>query len=488
MKTFLIRFLIIILLLELVLNKNKHQKNKNKKTAKTKQQKEEKTKQQKETKIKQSKEIKSKKKQRKHSKKIEDIPKLMKWATKNNIYINPNLIINKNTDNTHHFYYFTSNATIPNNTVLLKVPYDMMFSQNYLNNFLKKDKDKFANLWEKILKIDNEFISYFSTKQLFYVSIIIENSINKKKGSVYKKYKPYFKMYEYMDMDHFPIFYGKDEIYFLGISSFGDQLTKAVNSLKEEYYIINFKLNITNSIQDSFFKYRVLSLANSLNFNNTNLNNNKFNETVVIPFIDFFNKAILSHKDNAKYEFKKDENNNYYFEIVTTKNIKSNSEIYLKWIKFPNNECLLYYGFIEKENMLAPKYYIQVFNNVFKKDLGININETFKGVIKHFRYEINTQFFDPENIESYRNLSKLFDKYKGKKEGLYEMMADNLQYYLNIYKERLSEGNINLYIMGEEKRHNIKNVLGIEELLLKKKMKYLKTVIQDIKENKVPDL
>ena len=482
MKPFIIQFLIIFLLFELVLNDKKRPKNKSKKAIKNKQTKQ--TKQIKQTKPK----TKSKTKSKHQSKKIEDIPALMKWAKKNNIYINPNLTLTKNTDNKHHFYYFKSNDTILNNTVLLKVPYDILISQDFLDKLLKENKKKYSDLWERILKVDNQFISYFPTRQLFYVSIIIENAINKKKGPIYKKYKPYFEMYEYMDMDHFPVFFDDEEIKYLSISSFGEQLMRAVNSLKEEYYIINNNLNINNSIQDSFFKYRVLSLANSLNFNNTNKNNTKFNDTVVIPFIDCFNKVITSFKQNAKYEFKKDENNTYYFEVITTRDIKNNSEINLKWLRFSNDECYLFYGFIEKENMLAPKYYIQVFNNLLKKELGVNINETYKGVIKRFQYELNNQFFDSVNIESYRNLSKLFDKYKNKKEGLYEMMADNLQYYLNFYDGQFSEGNINLYIMGEEKRHNIKNILKLEELLIKNKMRYLKTVIQDIKEKRIPDL
>ena len=482
MKPFIIQFLIIFLLFELVLNDKKRPKNKSKKAKKNKQTKQ--TKQIKQTKPK----TKSKTKSKHQSKKIEDIPALMKWAKKNNIYINPNLTLTKNADNKHHFYYFKSNSTILNNTVLLKVPYDILISQDFLDKLLKENKKKYSDLWEKILKVDNQFISYFPTRQLFYVSIIIENAINKKKGPIYKKYKPYFEMYEYMDMDHFPVFFDDEEIKYLSISSFGEQLMRAVNSLKEEYYIINNNLNINNSIQDSFFKYRVLSLANSLNFNNTNKNNTKFNDTVVIPFIDCFNKVITSFKQNAKYEFKKDENNIYYFEVITTRDIKQNSEINLKWLRFSNDECYLFYGFVEKENMLAPKYYIQVFNNLLKKELGVNINETYKGVIKRFQYELNNQFFDSVNIESYRNLSKLFDKYKNKKEGLYEMMADNLQYYLNFYDGQFSEGNINLYIMGEEKRHNIKNILKLEELLIKNKMRYLKTVIQDIKEKRIPDL
>ena len=42
------------------------------------------------------------------------------WASKNGIYINPNLSLNKNAQNDieHIFYYFKSNNTLKNNTLL----------------------------------------------------------------------------------------------------------------------------------------------------------------------------------------------------------------------------------------------------------------------------------------------------------------------------------------------------------------------------------
>ena len=72
----------------------------------------------------------------------EEIPSLYKWAKKNNIYINEKLTLNKNTDSSHHFYYFTANSSIPNNTVLLTVPYDIMISQNSLETYIREKRNK----------------------------------------------------------------------------------------------------------------------------------------------------------------------------------------------------------------------------------------------------------------------------------------------------------------------------------------------------------
>ena len=315
------------------------------------------------------------------------------------------------------------------------------------------------------------------------MAIIIEEAINKKKGPIYNKYKPYFDMYEYINMDNFPVFYDDEEIHYLTPSSFGSELEQAIESLKEEYYIINNDLKITTSMEDTFLKYRVLALANSVTFNNTKISEKyDANDSVIVPFIDCFKKAIVSINISAIYTFKQDKNNNYYLEIKTIQEIPKNEEIYLKWQRMPNNDLLIYYGFIEKGNYLAPKYYVDVFNNLFKNDLGVDTKKTFSDVIKRGRFELGTEFFETDVVRSYKNLSKLFDHYKNRPEGFYEMMADNLNYYLQMYQGQFSDGNINLYIKGENKRKYIKIIMKLEQRLIQNKMNYVKTVIKDIKD------
>jgi hypothetical protein len=413
---------------------------------------------------------KAKKKKVNKKKKVikeEEIPSLYKWAKKNDIFINDQLTLNKNTDSSHNFFYFTSNSPIHNNTVLLKVPYDIMISQSLLDkHFKEKHIKKFEFLWDKILTNKNPFISYHSTKQLFYMGISIEDSMNKKKGSLYQKYKPYFDMYDYIDMDNYPVFFDQEELIFLSQSSFGSELSEAVRSLQEEYYIIHNDLDISTSMEETFLKYRVLTLANSVNFNNTKNNYLEYNETVVIPFIDCFRKAVFNRNLNAQYSIKKDNNDNFYFEVISTEDIPKDEEIYLKWIRLPSHESYIYYGYIEKENNLAPKFYVNVFNNLFKKDLGVDTKKSFKDIIQRGKFELNREFFDPDVVGSYYNLSKLFDKYKNKPEGRYQMMVDNIIYYLNLYNEDYSDGNINLYIKGNEKQKIVKILIHIEKRML----------------------
>ena len=69
-----------------------------------------------------------------------EISSILNWAKINNIYIHQDLVLNKNIDASHNFYYFTSNSSISNNTVLMRVPYDIMISQTLLNNHFHETK------------------------------------------------------------------------------------------------------------------------------------------------------------------------------------------------------------------------------------------------------------------------------------------------------------------------------------------------------------
>ena len=46
----------------------------------------------------------------------------------------------------------------------------------------KNTKNKFENLWENVVNLKSDSVKYYSTKQLLYMSIILENAIRKKKG------------------------------------------------------------------------------------------------------------------------------------------------------------------------------------------------------------------------------------------------------------------------------------------------------------------
>ena len=416
------------------------------------------------------------------------IPTVLGWAKNNDIYINPKLTLNKRLKR-DNYYAFFADSKIPNNTLLFRIPYNMMITQTNLNDMYKNTKNKFENLWENVVNLKSDSVKYYSTKQLLYMSIILENAIRKKKGPLYKKYKEYLKLFEQRNMDIYPIFYDQDEKYYLSGSNFGIQLNRAVEALNEEYILTSTKLNVSIPNQDDFFKVRVLSLVSSTDFNNSNIYlPPNFNETCIVPFLDCFNKVISSERANSIFDIIgiKNETTNYidyYLEVYSNDEIYIGSELNLKWRSFPNTEFLLYYGQVEEGNPFNSKYYIDIINRKFKEDLGFDKEKVFDNV-KRDIYEINTEFYDPFVINTYRNLSMSIDKFKNREEGPYELMRDNLKYYYNLYENPLSDGNINIYINGNEKKKDIREIIHKEKKLIEARIERLDKVIKEIKSNK----
>ena len=291
-------------------------------------------------------------------------------------------------------------------------------------------------------------------------------------------------------MDIYPVFYDQEEKYYLSGSNLGIQLNRATEALNEEYILLSTRLNISIPYQDDFFKARVISLISSTDFNNTNINLPlNFNETCIIPFLDCFNKVISSERANAIFDIKgtKNETNNftdYYLEVYSTEEIYIGSEINLKWRPFPNTEFLIYYGQVEEGNPFNSKFYVDVINRKFKEDLGFAKDKIFENV-KRDMYEINSEFYDPSVINAYRNLSLDIDKYKNREEGAYELMRDNLKYYFDLYENPLSDGNINMYINGNEKKKDIKEIIHKEKKLIEGKIEHLNKVIKGIKSRNI---
>ena len=438
---------------------------------------------------------KSKHKQKKEKKEPLDnitniIPIVLEWAKNNSVYINPKLNLNKRMKR-DNYYSFYADSKIPNNTLLFRVPYNMMITQNNIYDIYKSSKNnKFENLWENILAMKSEYVKYYSTQQLLYMSIILEYAIRKKKGPIYKKYKEYLKLYEQRNMDIYPVFYDESEKYYLGGSNLGIQLNRATEALNEEYILLSTRLNISIPNQDDFFKARVISLVSSTDFNNSNIFlPPAYNETCIIPFLDCFNKVISSERANAILDIKgiKNETNNYtdyYFEIYSSDEIYLGSEINLKWRPFPNTEFLIYYGQVEEGNPFNSKFYVDIINRKLKEELGYDKEKKFEN-IKRDMYEINTEFYDPSVINAYRNLSLVIDKYKNREEGAYELMRDNLKNYFDLYENPLSDGNINIYINGNEKKKDIKEIIHKEKKLIEGKIEYLDRVIKGIKSRNI---
>ena len=90
---------------------------------------------------KKAKKDKKEKKQKKAKKVVKEdnidiIKSSLEWAKNNSIYINDKIVLNRKTHRDKHFY-FSADRRLLNNTLLFKIPYNMMISQFSLNEIYK---------------------------------------------------------------------------------------------------------------------------------------------------------------------------------------------------------------------------------------------------------------------------------------------------------------------------------------------------------------
>ena len=419
--------------------------------------------------------------------KYDDISSIYQWAQKNGIYINNNLQLYKNSENDldHNFYYFKTNKTIKNNSLLLSVPSSIMISQESLEKMHKKGKNKkLANLWNKVINI-NKYLNYSSSKQLFYISVMLSDATFKQKGKFYKKYEEYLNMYDYINLDDYPIFFKANEVVYLNSSNFGKEIINNYKAINNEYDLINHELEMDSTvIVEEFIKYRILSIANSIYYKN---------KSYIVPFIDCFQKKVnLTHKEYNAYvrlNISNQSNHGFNINIYTNRTIKKNKEISILWKLVSNIENYLYYGFVDENNMIIPPYLVEFVNKNFLKDLNVDlVNKknkiNFEDLIEPKYYDLSDYSFDRHLLDKYRNYSLYFDKYSHSNEGPYVMMKDNLQYYLDIYKELYNDELINRNIEGINKKKYVRNVLNMERKLIEEKINALEAQIVDIANNK----
>ena len=265
--------------------------------------------------------------------KVNEIENLLNWAKKKKIYINPLLKLNP-INGEHNLPYFTAKDKIENNVTLISIPEKMLINQELFTKIMKNNtKSKYNNLWEKILKIDNPYINYYSTKELFYMATIIEHFMRIKKGKLYNLFGKYFDIYQYTNLDNFPIFYSKEEIEFLYSTNLYDEIKRGIDSIENEQKLLIDTLKFVSADQELFLKYRVLILSNSININNI---------TYIIPFYDLFKRNVFESECDVKYEF---DNITNTFNIISIKNIDKDKEIIVKMKQMPNKSLLMYFGF-----------------------------------------------------------------------------------------------------------------------------------------------
>lgn len=386
---------------------------------------------------------------------------IFNWGKKKKIFFHPNIFLNPSSAQSP-LPYFTSTETIPVNTTIISIPTSLFININKILSLIKTKE--IQELWKKTEKMENNYVKYFSTKEMFFIALTIETYMrtHPKKNKFYQKYKKYFKFYQYYSFDNFPLYYSQDELSFLSGTNFDTNIRTAKRSIEEEIKIIEKELELT-VIPDDYIKYRIVTLANSLLIDNT---------TSVIPFIDFFPydkimpyvKWIMNNETNT-------------LDIVSLSEIPKNSIITLEAKKLPNEISLLYYGYTVDDNYLVPPFFIEVLSENLEKKIGLNSTIN----IEKSDYDIARETFDKNIIDSYRTICKNVKGCELDRDlGPYDLMKQNLEDYLKIY-DRFTPGNFNINFFNQRKKENVMRVIEMEKQLIKNRITFISKKLEVIK-------
>ena len=391
---------------------------------------------------------------------------LFKWGKNKHINYHPFISINPSSKE-HSFPYFKTDGLISIEDTIIQIPSTLFIS---VDNILALTKNKKVRLiYEMISNHNNEFIKYNSTKEMMFISLILQQSkyLLNKNCTFYKRFKRYINIYKDSSFDNFPLLYTEDELKFLRQTNLAVSIETAKMSLNEEIKLIEHEFNLTHFDVDEYIKYRIFTLANSLLINNV---------TLLVPFIECFPKSSLA--PNAHYEYNPKTNS---IEISSLHEIFDNEVIVLQHRRLPNAMNLLYYGFTEDKNSLLSSYVIDVINNVFRREMNLT-DYIEKDDLKV--YDIAKEAFEDNIINTYRRIAMRHPVYgMNVNSGGYRLMRDNLAYYELIYTN-ITHGEINKNIYGDRKALDVKRVVDLERELIKKRMEYLKTKINDIDNTK----
>jgi hypothetical protein len=389
------------------------------------------------------------------------------WGIKNNLNISP--LIELSTFQEKSKIRFLAKDEIPRNTLLLTIPYSLMFNISKLLDLLNsKNLNKQYHEFSKLNITYNKTDLYDIRKECAFISYLfylIEHKPKKyQKTKFYEIYKDYLNIIKTYNFKS-PIFYDQDQVEYLA----GTHLSNVYDDMKKIYQteIDVFSNNTYYKKELDFDEYA----RNRLIIYNKGLNIS--NSWCLVPFFNFFENDYS--KNNANFSVEK----NGDVKIYSRKKIKKGDEIILKGKKIPNIKRLLLEG---KTNEKLLDYYEEYLISAFSPGLyySYGINE-----IEYFRdYFINLK---DEDFDSKAN-NIYFEKAEmlggdGSDNWAYGVLENNLYFYKEHF-EKITLTQIYDKFYDKDDRANIERIYRSEQKVIEAAYEKVNKVLDQLEEIK----
>ena len=379
---------------------------------------------------------------------------LLEWGLNNSLYFSDKLGMKYINENNKTFY---AKEEIPENTLLMTIPYELMLDR--VKAFKLLDNKKLEKLYKDFknekFEIDIGFLPA-SLEQGFLAYILTYITSRPKK---YKKSK-FYSYFHYLidtfetDLDSYPVFYSesqfkllKGSLAFLETTLLKELYNEEANKLKR---LSGNKIDI-----DEFMRYRTLTTVKSLNISN---------DTCIIPFIDMFENDPIDYNVNFKLN---ETNKNLY--VFTTRPVLRDSILYIRSGHFSNNKRFIIYG----QTFEKMKDYIEAFQIPM---VSYNLHQQIKIEDENFEYEESIDLvkkkFYKRALSTYKKLSK-YNKEDGSDISAYKLFLKNLEMTREVYND-VSTSDIYKEFVKTKDINNVIRVLNFEKKFIDEKIEVLK--------------
>ena len=390
-----------------------------------------------------------------------DYDMLLEWGKNNSLIISDKIEMKYISENNKTYY---AKEKIFKNEVILIIPDAITLNiKNALRLYGKKGK----KLYKEFKSYFNEFKNDFMSDQVFlaYLMYKVNKNDKLKSNNFYKYYQYLFNTYE-SNLDSFPLFYNREQLYFIQFTSLMHSIDFIKDIYKVEIDIFENKLK-KEIIKDDYYVFRTYSSSKSFNVSG---------HSVIIPFVDMFNKHP------TKYNLKVEATENIT-RVIATKDILPSEKLYIKYDYLTNHNALTLFGItfdeiIDKVNTLNVPILNPLLlekNNVDKKDTSYN---------KYFsRYmDVQKDKFYEKFKEEYKEIA-INLKHDESELAAYKLILENLE-TLKEVNSKINPSHIYKIFYQQKDIDNILRIFKSEIKVLDKKIDLMKNVINSYEQGK----
>jgi len=393
-----------------------------------------------------------------------DYDMLLEWGKNNSLVISDKIGMKYISENNKTYY---AKEKIFKNEVILIIPDAITLNiKNALRLYGKKGK----RLYKEFRSYFNESKNDFMSDQVFlaYLMYKVNKNDKLKSNNFYKYYQYLFNTYE-SNLDSFPIFYNREQLYFIQFTSLMHSIDFIKDIYKAEIDIFENKLN-KEIIKDDYYVFRTYSSSKSFNISG---------HSVIIPFVDMFNKHPT--KFNLKVEATEN-----ITRVIATKDILPSEKLYIKYDYLTNHNALTLFGItfediIDKVNTLN----VPILNPLLLEKNKVDKND--KSYNKYFsKYiDIQKEKFYEKFKEEYKEIA-LHLKNDESELSAYKLILENLETLKEI-NSKINPSHIYKMFYQQKDIDNILRIFKSEINVLNKKIDLMKKIINSYEQKKQKD-